>query len=305
MVHGSRREPGRGLVFTAFLLALGLLTGPGAGQEGNEEKPTGDALCWECHGDLRQAFEQTPHGRQEFQQHPRAAAPVSCLSCHRDALPHAEEGDTEVLPPLDLAAQQSACLACHDSRLHSPSLGSGAHSGSGVACSDCHSMHTVPAAATPLLSEEPLLLCSSCHKSEQASFRKPYAHRLGRGGMECFSCHDPHGGRGRDSLTMDRLGEGPCLSCHSEKRGPFVFSHVTGVAGDCLSCHEAHGSSNPKRLIRTRVDQLCLECHSLFPPTTLGSQPPSFHDLRSPRFRECTTCHVAVHGSNSSPMLLE
>jgi predicted CXXCH cytochrome family protein len=72
-----------------------------------------------------------------------------------------------------------------------------------------------------------------------------------------------------------------------------------------MSCHEPHGSTNPMALTRPRVDQLCLECHSLIEGGTFGSQPPSFHDLRSPRYRNCTTCHVAVHGSNTSPMLLK
>jgi DmsE family decaheme c-type cytochrome len=104
---------------------------------------------------------------------------------------------------------------------------------------------------------------------------------------------------------LTRTGELPCFGCHAEKRGPFVFEHVTGVAGDCLSCHEPHGSSNPKELVRARVDRLCLECHSTLSAETLGSQPPSFHNLSLPRYQNCTTCHVAVHGSNLSPALLK
>ena len=57
-------------------------------------------------------------------------------------------------------------------------------------------------------------------------------------------------------------------------------------------------------LTRSTVAQLCLECHSNITGTTLGSQPPSLHDLRSPRYQNCTTCHTAVHGSNVSPRLL-
>jgi DmsE family decaheme c-type cytochrome len=119
------------------------------------------------------------------------------------------------------------------------------------------------------------------------------------------SCHNPHGGQGEQSLKVDRSGEVVCVSCHAEKRGPFVFPHVTDVSGTCLSCHEPHGSTNPMALKRARVDQLCLECHSVFDGSTLGSQPPSFHDLRSPRYQNCTTCHVTVHGSNTSPLLLK
>jgi predicted CXXCH cytochrome family protein len=72
-----------------------------------------------------------------------------------------------------------------------------------------------------------------------------------------------------------------------------------------MSCHEPHGSVKPSALTRTRVDQLCLECHSPITGGTLGSQPPSIHDLRSPRYRECTVCHVAIHGSNTSTLFLK
>ena len=147
-------------------------------------------------------------------------------------------------------------------------------------------------------------LCASCHSSEAGSFNQPFGHQLDRGGMQCVSCHNPHGGAGEASLKVDRSGDVACVSCHAEKRGPFVFSHVSGVTGDCMTCHVPHGASNPMALTRARVDQLCLECHSPM-GSTLGSQPPSFHDMRSPRYQNCTTCHVMVHGSNTSPMLLK
>jgi hypothetical protein len=49
---------------------------------------------------------------------------------------------------------------------------------------------------------------------------------------------------------------------------------------------------------------VCLECHSNMPAQTtapqpvIGVVPPSFHDLRSPRFRNCTICHQKIHGSH-------
>ena len=89
----------------------------------------------------------------------------------------------------------------------------------------------------------------------------------------------------------------------------FVFEHPTGLtadaASDCLRCHENHGSSNPKQLVRARVEQLCLECHSQIGGNTLGSQPPSIHNISLPRWRNCTSCHVAIHGSNLSPTLFK
>ena len=66
--------------------------------------------------------------------------------------------------------------------------------------------------------------------------------------------------------------------------------------------HEPHGSVNPKMLVRAQQYLLCLECHTMA-SGILASQPPSFHDLRSARFQNCTTCHLKVHGSNVDKFL--
>ncbi|MCL6507863.1 MAG: cytochrome c3 family protein, partial [Bryobacteraceae bacterium] len=67
----------------------------------------------------------------------------------------------------------------------------------------------------------------------------------------------------------------------------------------CTACHQPHGSANPRMLTRHEVRFVCLECHSNLPvpAAAAGGVPPAFHDLRSPRFRNCTTCHVKIHGS--------
>ena len=39
--------------------------------------------------------------------------------------------------------------------------------------------------------------------------------------------------------------------------------------------------------------------------TALGVVPPAFHDLRSPRFQNCTVCHQKVHGSHVDRNLTE
>ena len=74
----------------------------------------------------------------------------------------------------------------------------------------------------------------------------------------------------------------------------------------CWACHEPHGSANPRMLTRHEVRLVCLECHSnIAVGKTVGGVPPAFHDLRSPRYRNCTVCHAAIHGSQSSPALLK
>jgi DmsE family decaheme c-type cytochrome len=100
-----------------------------------------------------------------------------------------------------------------------------------------------------------------------------------------------------------------CLKCHGDKRGPFVFDHAPVRLEGCAACHEPHGSANPRMLRRAQVSLMCLECHANEPRTTavsgtLGGIPPAFHDLRNPRFQNCTICHVKIHGSNVSRELL-
>jgi hypothetical protein len=56
-------------------------------------------------------------------------------------------------------------------------------------------------------------------------------------------------------------------------------------------------------LIRHEVRFVCMECHSNLPVpqpsanSNLGTVGPAIHDLRSPRFQNCTVCHQKVHGS--------
>ncbi|HVT44314.1 MAG TPA: DmsE family decaheme c-type cytochrome [Thermoanaerobaculia bacterium] len=290
----------------ALLLFIGLPLGPAvvSAQEQEEEQES-VPLCSDCH-DQAAGFAANPHARGKAvkSEVPNAV----CESCHGDGTAHIEAGgDKDLIRVLAGRSGADVCLGCHDQSGEGKARRNSIHANSEtVNCLTCHSIHTPEALSPHLLAKKELTLCSSCHGSQAASFRnKPYAHRIGRGGMECSSCHDPHGRSGEDVLRPTRAGDPACLGCHTEKRGPFVFQHGAVAAGDCLSCHESHGSSNPKRLSRATVHQLCTECHSPISGGTLGSQPPSFHNLSLARYRNCTTCHVAVHGSNRSPQLLK
>jgi uncharacterized protein with PIN domain len=61
-------------------------------------------------------------------------------------------------------------------------------------------------------------------------------------------------------------------------------------------------------LIRQEVRLVCLECHANLPTvatSVIGVVPPSFHDLNSPRYRNCTVCHQKIHGSYVDRSLLK
>lgn len=302
---------------TALLLFLGL-SQPSWGQNPadastTERQPT--VSCGECH-DLAKAFTSNPHARGQVE---KGTIPnAGCETCHGDGTAHIEAGGdvTKIAVPRGRKGADETCVMCHDVTSERRSHRTGMHANSEVVnCLSCHSIHHSEPRAAHLLSRAEPALCSTCHATQVAEFRnKPYTHRLGRAGLGCSSCHEVHGRPADESLKRTKAGERVCLACHTEVRGPFVFPHGAsavsdsrgiGSAGDCQSCHQPHGSTNPKQLKRTSVAQLCIECHSPLAAGTLGSQPPAFHDLLDPRYQNCTTCHVAIHGSNRSPALFK
>lgn len=269
------------------------------------EQPEPLAACSDCH-DTAKAFAHNAHalGGGTKGQIPND----SCGICHGDGTAHIEAGGDKTLieVPRDLKGAEETCRSCHDVTTGRMSHAAGVHANSNVVnCLSCHAIHKSDPRSPRLLVEREPALCANCHSTQASTMRhKPYSHRVGRG-MECSSCHQPHGRSGRGNLRLTEAGEPPCLGCHTDKRGPFVFQHGAVAAGECTTCHEPHGSSNPKMLTRATVAQLCLECHSPTTGGTLGSQPPSFHNLTNPRYQNCTTCHVAIHGSHRDPALLK
>jgi DmsE family decaheme c-type cytochrome len=145
--------------------------------------------------------------------------------------------------------------------------------------------------------------CAACHADVWASFQKPYKHRLPEGAMSCVDCHNPHGTALPRSIQTTRANEPGCMKCHGDKAGPFPFEHAPVRLEGCGACHQPHGSANPRMLVRREVRFVCMECHSNLPVpqpsanSNLGTVGPAIHDLRSPRFQNCTSCHQKVHGS--------
>jgi DmsE family decaheme c-type cytochrome len=263
----------------------------------------------DCHPAEVASIAKNPHGKWSHTE--KKPQPEDfCANCHGDGTKHAQSGgDVSLIQGFHGLSGAENCLSCHDKDKTGwhQSFTTGFHSNSAaVNCLTCHSIHNPDPKSTHLVAKPQLPLCGTCHSTISSSFEnKPYRHRLDRGGMACSDCHEPHASRDAP-VRLTREGDLPCLNCHAEKRGPFVFDHVSGSAGNCLSCHEPHGSNNPKMLTWARVDQLCLSCHSQTGgPKTPGRQPPSFHDISLPRYRNCTTCHVAIHGSNLSETFLK
>jgi DmsE family decaheme c-type cytochrome len=137
-------------------------------------------------------------------------------------------------------------------------------------------------------------------------------HPVREGKMECSSCHNPHEGARPAMIKAESVNE-LCYTCHTEKRGPFLFEHAP-VREDCVSCHEPHGS-NHKPLLTSKMPNLCWNCHftgsghfgsgdnfSTEKGVTAApaGAPTGFPTVNS-RFIEksCKNCHTNLHGSNS------
>lgn len=278
-----------------------------AGLPGNGAQYVGSAACQGCHEDIFNAFPKSPHHVIETDKK-KAWETKACESCHGPGSKHAESGSPDdIIQPAKLkpAANDKLCLACHLNQPTHVGRINSSHARNQVSCSSCHSVHKdAPHGLVARKLADVNLQCAKCHTDVWTSFQRPFRHRVPEGAMSCVDCHNPHGGViERGMLQTVNANEPGCFKCHADKRGPFVFEHAPVKTAPCSTCHEPHGSANPRMLTRAQVRFVCLECHANLPgPTmaangTIGTTPPSLHDLRSPRFQQCTLCHQKVHGS--------
>jgi DmsE family decaheme c-type cytochrome len=274
-----------------------------------ESKPAeyvGSTTCQTCHEDVFNAFQKNPHHSVETNKK-RGWETKACESCHGPGSKHAESASADdIQNPAKLknAEVDRGCLKCHSNQpTHIGRIQSG-HARNQVSCIQCHSIHKN--GPNGLTARKPAAVnaqCAGCHNAQWASFQRPFKHRLPEGAMSCVDCHNPHGSLQPKMMQTVRSNQPGCLKCHGDKAGPFTFEHAPMRLDGCGACHEPHGSANPKMLVRREVRQVCLECHTNLPQPTraagapLGTVPPGFHDLRSPRYRNCTLCHIKVHGS--------
>jgi DmsE family decaheme c-type cytochrome len=248
--------------------------------------------CMECHDDVESSVVLTAHSHLNQ---------VNCTDCHTVDEEHFDDPTVDNVTTPSGMAGNPTCLTCHAQKKPTMTTLQNPHTLASVSCTDCHSAHKRPKPDQPQREIAAVTVCLECHTDHLLDEGKAFGHPVGTSGITCASCHDPHQAI---SLQNRQQRQDACLACHREKRGPFVYEHLNFISGDCLDCHEVHGSNNPMHLTRNHVAQLCLECHTAT-LSLLGSQPPATHDLRSPRFQNCTTCHTAIHGSNRSPLLLK
>jgi DmsE family decaheme c-type cytochrome len=279
-----------GMLIIAIIALISFIAFPSSGQEGakgERNEYIGSEACKECHPDLYEGFKKdNPHWRSILD--PKVPPDKKgCESCHGAGERHAEsEGKGFIFSFKDKTARDRSepCFKCHQKEKEFFQFNRGVHKLSAVGCNDCHQIHGTRVVKN-LLKEKESDLCFSCHADVKSKFYLPTRHRVLEGALKCSDCHTPHGTRTRASLrTWNKFNVDVCYKCHPEKRGPWVFEHLSVKAEGCTLCHTPHGSPNRFLLIRRDVRTVCLECHG----------EPHF-----PRF-SCVNCHTQIHGSNFS-----
>jgi DmsE family decaheme c-type cytochrome len=278
----------------------------------------GSEVCRTCHSDIWATYYRNPHFKS-VASGKETPENTGCEGCHGPGQAHvaAKGGKASIIAFSQLAPAQilDACLRCHSQTLSRANIRRSAHTDADVVCTNCHSIHK-PATPKLLLAKTQTDLCYTCHANVRAQFSMPFKHRVNEGFMQCTDCHNPHGSSAPTWGMADRprnteqaqANEEPCLKCHIDKRGPFVFEHAAVRVDGCESCHSSHGSTNARLLKRPVVFTLCLECHNgagNFGPTNSGVlRPNASHNLANPLYQNCTTCHVRIHGSNADSLFL-
>jgi DmsE family decaheme c-type cytochrome len=252
--------------------------------------------CKTCHEKQLTSFEHTKHMK----------LPGLCENCHGDVTNHlaSETAKGEVgtiisfkkMAPSDV---NKKCLTCHDRARQANWMG-GVHDRKGLACTTCHSIHDFKSVQAQLKTTRDSQTCFSCHPAIRAKGMRTSHHPVREGKMDCASCHDPHDSTKPKMVSAEWVNE-KCLTCHTEKRGPFLWEHAP-VRENCLNCHDPHGSNHDKLLV-AKLPFLCQRCH-------LNTRHPStLYDFRNtiagtnPSNRAvehaCKNCHQNIHGSNA------
>lgn len=231
---------------------------------------------------------------------------AACTACHGASTKHDSRGkkappDISFGPrwPSDLETANASCQGCHEKGTALLWAGS-AHQEENIGCQDCHTSHQKQDPALDNIESEKL--CLNCHTQVRAELRLPSHHPIAEGKTTCSDCHNPHGGLGDGALHQVSVNDN-CLSCHQEKRGPFLWEHPP-AAEDCALCHRPHGSVND-RLLTARGPALCQQCHAAaFHPSvpyggdSVAGGVASGRASQNVLGKNCLNCHSQPHGSN-------
>jgi DmsE family decaheme c-type cytochrome len=282
----------------SLVLGAALAAGPpGDAPEKPASATVNPADCQTCHeGAVSNVFLHSKH----------AGLAESCASCHAGAADHAKaqmEGKEGVPTPsikaLKPADQSKVCLNCHE-KGNQANWAGGVHDRRNVACTTCHSVHDYKSTQAQLKTTRDSETCATCHQAIRGKTLRTSHHPVREGRLDCASCHNPHDSTKPKMMKSDWITE-QCLTCHTEKRGPFLWEHAP-VRENCALCHDPHGSNHDKLLV-AKQPFLCQRCHlntrhpgTLYDGTNTAGGPSASNRAVE---HACKNCHQNVHGGNA------
>lgn len=291
----------------------------------------GSDTCQACHEDTFKAYSHTMHASLGNLPAWKNKT-TGCESCHGPGKAHVDGGGdkTKIITFTGKSSKEisETCLSCHAGRDERNNFRRGEHWRNDIGCVDCHSPHSTiagrnvassnmlvttanaekPGVATvAMLKANDPQLCTSCHSEVKPQFTAPFHHKVLEGAMRCSDCHNPHGGFETKQTRLATGADAACMKCHADKQGPFAYEHAPVKTEGCSACHTPHGSGNPRMLRSSNVGALCLECHSNSHgsanlDTGVGSVIGGPAKNLALQYKDCTVCHLKVHGSNTSPV---
>ena len=308
---------------TSFLIGFALLTAiigltatsktaaaiPQASTQASSEY-AGSDTCMICHADQSMHFQNTVMGKA-FARPKTEKEKLGCEACHGPGKGHVDAGGGKDTIPVRFTKdsrntteeKNSACLSCHERGNRLFWAGS-PHETRNLACVDCHAGHepqplklssdtrfNAPLSDVHAIKQGQPELCLQCHQMRRAQLQRSSHMPYREGKVTCSTCHNPHGSPNPKQLIQPTVTEN-CVSCHTERRGPFLWEHPP-VMENCANCHEPHGTNNPQ-LLKVRMPRVCDSCHVTSRHPTTPTLLNSVRDFN----RGCTNCHSKIHGSN-------
>ncbi len=230
--------------------------------------------CASCHGgDPNEAdMEKSMNRAKGYRGVPkRNEIPQLCAKCHSDG------AFMRTYNPSVRTDQ----LAQYKTSVHGKRLAGG---DTRVAvCSDCHGIHKIRPASSPISSVYPQQIpttCGRCHgdaermksykiPTDQEAGYKTSAHyeKLSGGDLSaptCVTCHGNHGATPPGVSSVERV----CGTCHVFQEQLFDHSpHKAAWAplgmSSCLTCHGNHAIKHTSDvMVGTGKDAVCMTCHS-------------------------------------------
>ncbi|MGA9532012.1 MAG: multiheme c-type cytochrome [Anaerolineales bacterium] len=191
-----------GAALIAIIAAL-MISGTALASPGSQEStptPAPDADCAECHLDVAE---------------------------HWEASPHAHAFDDETFQDWWKGnGQPEECLACHVTGYQEST---GEYIVEGVSCEGCHGPAIADHPPRPVPIKADTEFCGICHTTTLSEWMRT-GHAVEDVG--CSDCHDPH-----SQKPLFAAADDLCINCHKEDMGDYLEDlHVQNDIG-CVDCH--------------------------------------------------------------------